>query len=243
MLRQWRQTHKSLEHTPGDIWSLRNPTPLIYCPAFKVTFVRERATATPPSERRFSINRRFWPAFLVIDLFTTYTLLYCTSFAWSILHDRIKIFFVQGHRFVDSLVLVTYEALSVCVCVCIYVVPAVQCILLTMKKISRILCEPCFPRRDRAQWKCRLILFTLQECIPVINLPAILRLDNAFTPLRGLVLRDLGFKHSISLPTLWYLSSKRREKYRFKCVQFCERMEPRMIVIIANPIFLLLSTG
>lgn len=117
MLRQWRQTHKSLEHTPGDIWSLRNPTPLIYCPAFKVTFVRERATATPPSERRFSINRRFWPAFLVIDLFTTYTLLYCTSFAWSILHDRIKIFFVQGHRFVYSLVLVTYEALSVCVCV------------------------------------------------------------------------------------------------------------------------------
>lgn len=231
MLRQWRQTHKSLEHTPGDIWSLRNPTPLIYCPAFKVTFVRERATATPPSERRFSINRRFWPAFLVIDLFNVHlTPVYFVRVIHSAWSNK-NFFLVQGHR----LLKLTRLCIHICVYVCIYictVVPAVQCFLFTIKKISHILCEPCFPRRVRAQWKCRLILFTRQECIPVINL--IMRPDNAFTPFQGLGLRDLGFKHSISFDIFVW---KEGRNIDFKCLQFCKRMESRSLWILFSTSF------
>lgn len=145
MLRQWRQTHKSLEHTPGDIWSLRNPTPLIYCPAFKVTFVRERATATPPSERRFSINRRFWPAFLVIDLFNVHlTPVYFVRLihsAWS-----------NKNSLRSRTPIRLFKLTRLTVYIYIYL-PAVQCFLFTIKKILHILCEPCFPRRVRSTMK------------------------------------------------------------------------------------------
>lgn len=142
MLRQWRQTHKSLGHTPGDIWSLRNPTPLIYCPAFKVTSVRERATATPPSERRFSINRRLWLAFLVIDLFNTpYTLLRSQHPSF----DREKIP-VRGVVISESRLPTPTETLRYSV------VSAVRCSSFSRYSISKENLTPslstsCFPRR------------------------------------------------------------------------------------------------